>query len=95
MKNASMNHYFSIEAATSRDVIQAYCGTDEKNSLAEPVPSDDVATGTFQLPPAMDTNAAQDSIGKLFSTIAIANPGNRILVRLNSQNLITYWMHAL
>lgn len=90
-----MNHYFTIEAATTRDVIQAYRGTDDKNSLEDSVPSDEVATGTFQLPTEMTSDAAQDSIGKIFSTIAIANPGNRILVRLNSNNLITYWMATL
>lgn len=82
-------------AATSRDVIQAYRGTDEKNSLASPVPSDATATGTFQLPAGMTTDSAQNSIGQIFSTIAIANPGNRILVRLDARNLVTYWMEQL
>lgn len=90
-----MNHYFTIEAATAQDVIQAYRGTDEKNSLESPIPSDDTATGTFQLPPGMTPNSAQDSIGQIFSTIASSNPGNRILVRLDTQNLITYWMEQL
>jgi hypothetical protein len=90
-----MNHYFTIEAETSRDVIQAYRGTDEKNSLESPIPSDDTATGTFQLPRGMTPNSAQDAIGRIFSTIASENPGNRILVRLDQQNLITYWMERL
>jgi hypothetical protein len=90
-----MNHYFTIEAATARDVIQAYRGTDEKNSLSSVIPADATATGTFQLPPKMETNAAQHVVGQIFSSIAIANPGNRILVRLDAHNLITYWMEQL
>lgn len=90
-----MNNYFTVDAATAVDVIFAYRGDDNKNSLPQAIPPDADAQGSLRLPVAMSPQAVETFLAQSFVNLAVANPGYRILIRLASHNEVTYWMVPL
>ena len=90
-----MSDYYTVEAATAIDVIFAYRGDDNKNSLPQAVPLDADAQGSLRLPATMPKGSVEQFLAQSFVNLAVANPGHRILIRLTDQNVVTYWMVAL
>ena len=90
-----MSHYFIVEAATPTDIIFAYRGDDNKNSLPIAVPSNDTADGKLNLPAAMTKQAVEHYLAHSFVNLAVANPGHRILLRLADNNVVTCWILPL
>jgi hypothetical protein len=90
-----MSQYFTVDAATSRDVIFAYRGDDNQNSLGAPVPPDGQAEGTLKLPAGMTADNIERFLAQSFVTLAVGNPGHRILICLGDDRKVTYWLVAL
>jgi len=87
-----MGKYFSIEVATQRDVVCAYRGNDEQNTLDEPVPPDDQSVACVPLSAGDGDDQLDDVVARKFAPMAFRNPRARILIRVGDDNVATAWI---
>ena len=90
-----MAKYFTIDVATQHDVIYAYRGDEHQNTLEGQVPPDDQAIASIKRPANVNEDKLDDFLTNLFVPVALANRGQRVLIRVGNDGIVMAWVGAI
>jgi hypothetical protein len=90
-----MSKFFTIDVAGQHDVIYAYRGNDQHNTLGAPVPAADQAVARVQLSANMGEDQLDDVLTQMFVPVALRNRGRRLLIHLADDGLVMAWLLAI